>query len=174
MLPTYSSNVPLAECCNKWPSILSNNKSTNKTASIYHYLVSLLSHQSLCGVSTFQGVTMELQCRPWQGGKILCGVIARILLYWKLKRLEMFRVWHVNHFPLTPSILAWTRKWLTCQRVNISWPTLLNIKDVGSTDGRTDSEMRDFPDPFMNQCDLCMTQCYQCIFYTVLSNNKNL
>jgi hypothetical protein len=32
---------------------------------------------------------------------------------------------------------------------------------VAKTDGRTDSEMRDFPDP-------CMTQCYQCIFYTVL------
>jgi hypothetical protein len=40
-----------------------------------HYLVSLLLHRSLCGVSIFQGVTMELQCRPcWQGGKILCGV----------------------------------------------------------------------------------------------------
>jgi hypothetical protein len=34
----------------------------------------------------------------------------------------MFRVWHVNHFPLSPSILAWTRKWLTCQHVNISQP----------------------------------------------------
>jgi hypothetical protein len=32
-----------------------------------------------------------------------------------------------------------------------------------STDGRTDSKMRDFPDP-------CMNQCYQCIFYTVLSD----
>jgi hypothetical protein len=32
------------------------------------------------------------------------------------------------------------------------------IKDVGSTDGRTYSKMRDFPDP-------CMNQCYQCIFY---------
>jgi hypothetical protein len=38
------------------------------------------------------------------------------------------------------------------------FPALV-IKDVGSTDGRTDSKMRDFP-------YACMNQCYQCIFYT--------
>jgi hypothetical protein len=72
---------------------------------------------------------------------------------------------------ITPSIFAWTRKWLTCQTQNISRlcgaPNSLRrlfIKDVGSTDGRTDSaEMRDFPDP-------CMNPFYQCIIYTLLSN----
>jgi hypothetical protein len=49
--------------------------------------------------------------------------------------------------------------------VDMSFRDSKIIRDVGSTDGRTDSEMRDFPDP-------CMTRCYQCIFYTLLSNNN--
>jgi hypothetical protein len=59
---------------------------------------------------------MEPEWKQWQGGKLLHCIIAAILLccdaesdgwtdlFCNENSLEMFRVWHVNHFPLTPSI----------------------------------------------------------------------
>jgi hypothetical protein len=54
-----------------------------------------------------------------RGLLFFCAAVAKI---WNQNSLETFRVWHVKHFPLTPCILAWTQKWLTCQHVNISRP----------------------------------------------------
>jgi hypothetical protein len=52
----------------------------------------------------------------------------------------MLTRWHVNPFPLTPCLLAWTRNWLTCQRVNISRPkNFVNPRSKGLAPASPDS-----------------------------------
>jgi hypothetical protein len=70
---------------------------------------------SLCPRQERSGCCLHVKS-PW-GPSFFSAAVAKMQ---NQNSLEMFCVWHVNHFPLTPSVLAWTRKWLSCQHVNIS------------------------------------------------------
>jgi hypothetical protein len=103
----------------KWYWWLSNTKYSNNTASIITawclYCRTEVSLGSLLLKVLLQGCSED-------NGKVgKCYVLYLLRGSYFIRgynSLEMFCVWHLHHFTLTPSILAFTRNGMTCRSVN--------------------------------------------------------